>query len=503
MAATGRWRDVSALPRPSAGRHARVATPSDIHEVSNRPRVTYPELIRSHGRFLGFGLSLTFLSSFGQTFFISLFNESVRSEFALSHGEIGGAYSLATLASGFTLAWVGKRLDSTDLRRFTAALCIALAAASFGMALATGAASLVVAFFLLRLTGQGLLSHTSLTSMSRYFDVGRGKAMSIAGLGYPMGEAVLPLLAVFAIGALGWRETWLVVGLFMVVVALPGTQLLLKGHGERERRLREELDQHGATADRADGRVSEATTAAPRRTETGAEAGTTALRRTQAGAGSEAGAAPRATTGAAPQQQWTLAQVLRDRRFVLMLPAVVAPGFIITGFFFHQNHLVAAKGWTVEWFATCFAVFALSQLVTGLAAGPMVDRFGGRRLLAAFTLPMGMGLTLLSVGSSPWIAAGFMVGLGVTAGLSPTVVGAMWAEVYGVLHLGAIRAMAQSVMVFGTAASPILMGVLIDRGTGIAAMAWGAVGWVAVAAGLVVVSRVGARGDFGQEFKTR
>lgn len=448
-----------------------MATPSDIHEVSHRPRVTYPELIRSHGRFLGFGLSLTFLSSFGQTFFISLFNESVRSDFALSHGEVGGAYSLATLASGFTLAWVGKRLDSTDLRRFTAALCVALAAASFGMALAAGAVSLVLAFFLLRLTGQGLLSHTSLTSMSRYFDVGRGKAMSIAGLGYPLGEAVLPLLAVFAIGALGWRQTWLVVGLFMVIVALPGTQILLKGHGERERRLREELARQGALADRA-GVLAPggAKAVAPSRTEAGAGVGNTSQ-----------------------QQQWTLAQVLRDRRFVLMLPAVVAPGFIITGFFFHQNHLVAAKGWTVEWFATCFAVFALSQFVTGLTAGPMVDRFGGRRLLAAFPLPMGIGLTLLAVGSSPWIAAGFMVGLGVTAGLGATVVGAMWAEVYGVLHLGAIRAMAQSVMVFGTAASPILMGVLIDRGTGIDAMAWGAVGWVVVAAGLVVVSGVGAR----------
>lgn len=464
MAAMGRCRDVVRSPAPSAGRHVRVATPSDIDEVSHRPWITYPDLIRSHGRFLGFGLSLTFLSSFGQTFFISLFNESIRSDFALSHGQIGAAYSLATLGSAFTLAWVGKRLDSTDLRRFTAALCVALAVASFGMAFAAGTGSLIIAFFLLRLTGQGLLSHTSLTSMSRYFDAGRGKAMSVAGLGYPLGEAVLPLLAVFLIGALGWRQTWFVVGLFMLTVALPGTQLLLAGHGERERRLREQLTGHGAQAAETDASVPAATSPAPSSAEAGGVLG----------------------------PQWTLAQVLRDRRFALILPSVVAPGFIVTGFFFHQNHLVAAKGWTVEWFATCFAVFALSQFATGLAAGPLVDRFGGRRLLAAFTLPMGMGLTLLALGSAPWVAAGFMVGLGVTAGLGPTVVGSMWAEVYGVVHLGAIRAMAQSVMVFGTAASPILMGVLIDQGAGIGAMAWGAVGWVVVAAGLVVVSGVGS-----------
>lgn len=364
---------------------------------------------------------------------------------------------MATLVSGFTLAWVGQRLDAADLRRFTAALCVALALAALGMTLTAGVGSLLLAFFLLRLTGQGLLSHTALTSMSRYFDAGRGKAMSIAGLGFPLGEAVLPLLTVLAIGALGWRQTWLVVCLFTAVVALPGTQLLLKGHGEREHRLRERLaqaeevafDPAVASSTRGDG---------------------------EPGGGSSG-------------RQWTLRQVLRDPRFALMLPAVVAPGFIVTGFFFHQNHLVDAKGWTPEWFATCFAVFAFSQLATGVAAGPLVDRYGGRTLLPVFTLPMGLGLALLATGGSPWVAAAFMTGLGVTAGLNPTVVGSMWAEVYGVVHLGAIRAMAQSVMVFGTAASPILMGVLIDSGTRIDAMAWGALGWVFVSAALASLAR--------------
>lgn len=427
-------------------------------EDSRSPPITYPELVRQHGRFLGFGLSLTFLSSFGQTFFISLFNDSIRGDFALSHGQIGAAYSLATLASGFTLAWVGQRVDSTDLRRFTAILCMALSAAAFAMSVAVGALSLVVAFFLLRLTGQGLLSHTALTSMARYFDVGRGKAMSIAGLGFPLGEAVLPLLTVLAIAAVGWRNTWLIVCLFVTVVALPGTRVLLKGHGERERRWLGRLAAGGEED-------------APRARREGR------------------GGAPRDRGG--PDAQWTRGEVLRHPRFWLMLPAVVAPGFIVTGFFFHQNHLVEAKGWTAEWFATCFALFALSQLATGVAAGPLVDRFSGRRLLAVFTLPMALGLMVLALSASPWVAAGFMTGLGVTAGLNPTVTGAMWAEVYGVLHLGAIRAMAQSVMVFGTAASPVLMGTLIDRGVSLDAMAWGAVGWVVVATGAAWASDQG------------
>ena len=434
-----------------------MATTPEVGEASHPARVTYPELItypgliRRHGRFLGFGLSLTFLSSFGQTFFISLFNDSIRAEFGLSHGSIGATYSLATLASGFTLAWVGGRLDSSDLKKFTAVLCAALGAAALGMAFTAGIGSLLVVFFLLRLTGQGLLSHTALTSMARYFERGRGKAMSIAGLGFPLGEAILPLLTVAALGTLGWRETWLIVAGFTVVVALPGTLVLLLGHGERERRLRS--------------RLAEATNR--QRME------------------------PEAGPGQPSPRQWTLGEVVRDRRFGLILPAVVAPGFIVTGFFFHQNHLVAVKNWTPEWFATCFAVFAVGQLVTGVASGPLVDRYGGRRLLALFTLPMGMGLILLAAASPAWVAAGFMLGLGITAGLGPTVVGAMWAEVYGVVHLGSIRAMAQSVMVFGTAASPVLMGVLIDRGVTMDAMAWGGVAWVTLAAVLAGASGVG------------
>ncbi len=421
--------------------------------------VTYSELIRRHGRFLGFGLSLTFLSSFGQTFFISLFNDSIRTEFGLSHGSIGATYSLATLASGFTLAWVGGRLDSSDLRIFTAALCLALGTAAFGMAFVAGSGSLLAVFFLLRLTGQGLLSHTALTSMARYFDDGRGKAMSVAGLGFPLGEAVLPLLAVTSIGALGWRNTWLTAAAFLVVVALPVTQLLLVGHGDRERAFRS--------------RLAEGT------------------RGPDAGADAVAAPPPESSTPPSASKQWTLSEVVRDHRFALILPAVVAPGFIVTGFFFHQNHLVTVKGWTPEWFATCFVVFAVGQLVTGVASGPLVDRMGGRRLLAFFTLPMGAGLLLLAVATPLWVAAGFMLGLGITAGLGPAVVGAMWAEVYGVLHLGSIRAMAQSVMVFGTAASPVLMGALIDRGVTMNAMAWGGVAWVVAATVLAVVSGVG------------
>ena len=389
--------------------------------------MSYLDLLKQHGRFLGFGLTLTFLSSFGQTYFIALFNDSLRDAFGLSHSEIGSYYSIATLASGLTIAWLGQKLDQVDLRAFTAALCGALGLAALGMGFVPSVGVLVVVFFLLRLTGQGLLSHTALTSMSRYFDETRGKAMSFASLGYPLGEAILPILVVGLVGVVGWRGTWIGIGLAVGLVAIPFTQFLLRGHGERHR------EHVGGTL---------------------------------------SGTAHRDARSPGPsQRQWSRSEVLRDLRFPLMLPAVTAPGLIVTGFFFHQNHLVATKAWSLQWFATSFAIFALGQLITGIAAGPLVDRFSGRRLMSVFTLPMAAGLTLLAVTDHAVVAAAFMLALGVTAGLQAPVVGSMWAELYGVRHLGAIRAMATSIMVFGTAASPALMGVLIDRGVTMEAMA--------------------------------
>ena len=412
-------------------------------------------MLRQHGRFLTFGLTLTFLSSFGQTFFIALFNQSLRADFDLSHSAIGAYYSMATLASGLAIAWLGRAVDWVDLRVFTALTCVALAGAALGMAWVPSAVVLVGVFFLLRLTGQGLLSHAALTTMSRYFDETRGKAMALAGLGYPLGEAVLPIATVALIAAFGWREVWAGIGVLLLVVALPTTLLLLRGHGERHRRHLAKIGAH-------DG-------------------------------GGPSGRAERLRA----RRQWSVSEVVRDPRFYLMIPVVISPGFIVTGFFFHQGHLIETKDWSVEWFATTFAIFAVSQLLTGLIVGPLVDRFSGTRLLPLFALPMALGLGAIALTSAPGVAAVFMIGLGITAGFAPTVVGSMWAEVYGVMHLGAIRAMATSLMVFGTATSPILMGVLIDAGLAMETMAWASVAYVLVGSGAVFLTFFRRRTRYG------
>ena len=56
-----------------------------------------------------FGFIFTFFSSFGQSYFLGLFNTSIREALSISHGQFGSIYASATLLSSFLLIWVGKQ----------------------------------------------------------------------------------------------------------------------------------------------------------------------------------------------------------------------------------------------------------------------------------------------------------------------------------------------------------------------------------------------------------
>lgn len=395
----------------------------------------YLRFAARHRRFLAFGFVLTFFSSFGQTFFLSLFSADIRSEFGLSHGSFGSLYSLATLASGLTMLWLGRQIDRYALPRFMLGACSGLIAAAFLMAWVPSLPMLVVALFSMRLTGQGLMGHAAATSMARYFERGRGKAISISSLGFPIGEALLPSVAVAVNGAVGWRSTWVFVALLLAVVLIPLTLWLLRGHAERHSAF-----ERGVAAD----------------------------------------ALPDAAPEDAHRFHWTQRQVLADSRFWIAIPAITASAFLMTGFFFHQVHLVETKGWNLQWYALCFSAFAATQITSTLVAGPLVDRFGAARLLRFFLAPLALSFLVLGSLAHPVIALVYLMLAGLTAGSSATIGSALWAEAYGTRHLGGIRSTVTALFVLSTAAAPVLMGRLIDRGIAMETLALWAAGYLLV-----------------------
>ncbi len=399
----------------------------------------YFQFVHRNRRFLSFGILVAFFSAFGQTFFIAVFGPDIRAEFNLSHGDFGGYYAIGTAVSGVTLIWAGKLIDRFDLRWVTAGVASLLILACVFMSIVPVAWALAPAIFALRLSGQGLMSHTAMTAMGRYFEAERGRAVSIAILGFPLGVAVFPGLAVWLSGQFGWRMAWALVALALTLFLIPVLLWLLKGHGDRHRFF---LAQTTGSTD----------------------------------PGMAARAQP---TGR--RRQWTRAEVLRDPRFYLLCFAITAPSFISTGLFFHQAHLAAAKGWSLAWLATAFVAYTVGAIGANLAFGPLIDKYGARRLLPYYLYPLVLACLTIVFFNHPLSAVALTLFLGLTSGSGQTLVGAAWPEFYGALNLGAIRAMVMSMSVGASALSPFVLGWLIDRGASMESMAVGFLVYLALA----------------------
>ena len=380
---------------------------------------------------------MMFWSSPGQTYLISLYGAEIRNEFGLSHGSFGGLYSLGTLLSAGVIVWSGRLVDRVDLRYLSLWLSVFLAIACWYMSVTVGVITLAIAFFLLRQSGQGLFSHVAITVMSRYFEGARGKATSVAALGFAVAEACLPVITIALIGWVGWRDAWRITGVVMLVCLIPAILWLLRDHKARHQRFLQELDSY---ADSANGQVKRKL-----------------------------------------RHQWTRAEVLRDRRFYLSAPAFLAPSFFFTGFFFHQVHVVTAKGWDLIWWGSWFALYAGASLVATMITGPLVDKLGAVRLLPFFPLPLAFGLFVLSLTNMPWVGLVFLACAGITSGWTVTVMGPFWAELYGVLHLGSIKALGSALSVFASALSPFLLGWLIDINLSIDNLALGSAVYIVLA----------------------
>ncbi len=384
----------------------------------------YLRFARANARFLGFGFTMAFASSVGQTFFIGVFGPAVRGEFGLSHTSWSAIYMAGTLLSAAVLTWTGPGIDRLPLKRYTMLVCGALVISAAFMAQVPSVIWLVLAIFLLRQTGQGLASHVATTAMARYFDAHRGKAVALAAMGFAAGESVLPVAAVLGIAVLGWRATYSVVAVVLAICLLPAIWWLLRHHDARHRDHLEYQARKTAEDDAGSGR-------------------------------------------AAVVPSWSRAEVLRHGAFYLLLPAVLAPPFINTAVFFHHLVLADVKGWSAAWITGNYWVFALGTVLALLAAGPLIDRITAARVLPGFLVPMTLGLLVIWEFDQAVWALLYLFLLGLTGGIAFTALTALWAEIYGVRHLGAIRSLVASLQVLSSALGPVIMGVLLDAGVSV------------------------------------
>ncbi|MEJ6393213.1 MFS transporter [Gymnodinialimonas sp. 2305UL16-5] len=349
-------------------------------------------------------------SSFGQTYFISLFAGEIRTAYRLTDGQWGGIYTLATISSAVLLIVFGGRADTVPLSRLAPIVAIMLAGAAMLMALGQNLWTLLIAVFLLRFCGQGMMTHMKATAMARWFVATRGRAMAITNLGYPIGEALLPAVTVGIIAWIGWRGTWGLAAGLIVLALIPALLWLL----------------------------------AQDRSPTGLDGG-------------------RGAPGL-QGRHWTRSEVLRHPLFYALVPLLLTPGFIGTVIFFHAVHVAEVKGWSLPAMAPSYAAYAAASVGMGFVAGFLSDRFGPVRLLPIVLIPEGIGMFLMAPAETPvgWSVALFLVG--VTNGISATIAGTLLPGLFGTNHLGSVRSIATAIMVFSTAIGPGITGWFIDRG---------------------------------------
>ena len=369
----------------------------------------YLGFLRTNWLFLLAGFLLTFSSSYGQTYFISLFAGEIKADFGLSDGQWGGIYTIGTTLSAIGMIWAGVLTDNFRVRVVALGVMLGLAVACLAMSVVSNWVMLVFVIFALRLTGQGMMSQLGTIAMVRWFEATRGKALSLASMGFAMGQATLPIIFVALFAVFHWRSLW-VLAAVMVVLTIPILLLLLR---------RERTPQSMAAESQTAGMNG---------------------------------------------RHWTRAEMLRSGLFFAMIPMVIGPSAWGTALFFQQVHFVEVKGWELVAFVALMPVYTVSAVFFTFASGWAIDRFGVSKVVPLQMLPFACSFIVLAYAETIWMAGVGLIIFGIGQGMQSTAPAAFWAEYFGTRHLGAIKAVAAALMVFGSAIGPGVTGWLIDLG---------------------------------------
>ena len=358
-----------------------------------------------------FGFIFTFFSSFGQSYFLGLFNSSIRETLSISHGQFGTIYASATLCSSLLLIWVGKKIDDVNVFKFAIFVTILLSISCFFFSKISSVILLFFGIFLMRFSGQGMMSHTATTTVSRYFTKSRGKALSVGWFGLSSAEFILPVLIVFLLTLTNWQNIWLTISI-LVLIFLPITSYLLVKNINLDSREISNEDEF------KDENI----------------------------------------------KQWTRKEVIKDYRFYIINMNMLAMPWIATGSFIYQSFITNSKGWGQYVIAQSFMSYSVLTVITLLVSGFLVDKFTSRKLLIYMNIPLLLSVLVIIYFNASVSAFVFFGLIGITNGLANLLGSSIWAEIYGVKYIGSIKALTTALMVFATAFGTALFGILIDNG---------------------------------------
>ena len=397
-------------------------------------KISSREFMTIEWRFLLFGLLMALFSSLGQTFFISLFSSKIRDALSLSHGDFGTYYAIATTASAITLLWLGKLADVMRVEKLALVVLMSLSGAALFFSQVQSVTMLLIGLFMLRLFGQGMTTHTYATAIARRYISARGRALSIAQLGHTLGESIAPISVVTMMLVIDWRTIWMILPFGALFLLAPFLRYLTQ-----RTRLQDGGGLEGLNA------------AKDANNENDALNNNVFVK--DAGFGG---------------QHWRRRDVIRDRTFwfgLMWLTAV--PSYVLTGVMFHQIYQADLKNVPLANWTANYVLYAVFAVIGSLVAGQLVDRFTARRVAPYTMLPTALACICLYFADSVMGISVFFMLFGLAGGTPNAATTAIIAEAYGTRYLGEIKAIFLPISVFGSALSPMALGLMIDLGGGL------------------------------------
>ena len=367
-------------------------------------------------KLLIYGFLIIFFASYGQTFFIALFNDDIKNLYSLTDGQFGLVYALSTTLSSLLLINFAKLIDFIDLRIYsflvTLGLFIPCLAIYF---LPPSVISLFFIIFALRFFGQGAMNHAGITTMTRYFGKDRGKAISIGNLGGMIGVMFLPFLVVYLNYYFNFKQIWLLCSLSLLIF-LPILYFTLNNQSSRQEKFKESINKDS--------------------------------------------------------KKWKTIDVIKNKQFLIYLPLTTAFSFIGTGLMFHQIFIFTQKGWTIEMLGTGFIFLGGFAIFGLLLGGPLIDLLNPKKAILFILFPIFFGLLILIWLDNFFFLVLYMSLYGFNLGITAPFIGSLWAELFGLESLGTVKALFHAIGVLSSALSPVIFGYIIDWGFGIGLIAF-------------------------------
>ena len=343
-------------------------------------------------------------------------------EFGWSRAQVSFAASLGTLLGGFSQPLFGWMFDRIGGRRL-----ILWGLAGFGLSnvllmFTNGIIYLILVYgVLMALAGSAGTFNTGVALVSKWFHRRRATAIALVSAGGSLSGMVFVPFVAFLIPVIEWRETWLVLGLITLCLALPVAFLILRDDPSS-------ADESGADGggERADGGENP----------------------------------PDVERGPLVARRWQ--DALASAPFWQIAGGYFVCGVTTAMISTHFVPYAVEEGFTAGQGAFAFSLLSGLNVIGVMGAGMLGDRLGRKNILCAVYLTRAAAFAILLTAPGLWGLFGFAVVSGFSWFGTVPLTTALTAEVYGLRHIGALSGLVYLAHAVGGALAVQLAGTLKD-----------------------------------------